>query len=70
MSAREFLFLEKINQIAVVGPYFKNVVPPFQVMATDVKGNHNSKEFLIVDFIITLRRLLGLGVIQHWMPAI
>jgi hypothetical protein len=51
------LFSEKIDQISVVSPNFRGVVPSFQVVAENFQSMDDSEEFLIMDFIIPFSRL-------------
>ena len=52
LLSSEFLLCRKIDQIAMIGPNFKVIVPSFQVMAKNFQGANNGEEFFIMNFIV------------------
>ena len=64
------MFGSKIDQIAMVRPDFKIVFTSFKVVAEDFKGTDNCKEFVIMNFVVALSRLQGLGVVSDRVPMV
>src|SRR6266404_7989304 len=64
------LFRCKIEEVNMIRPDFKDISATFKVMVEGSKSTDNGKEFLIMNSVITLSRLEGLGKISNRVPTI
>src|SRR6266404_6565042 len=64
------LFRCEIEEVNMVGPDFKDIGVTLEVMVEGSKSTDNGKEFLIMNSIITLGRLVGLGKVSNRVPTI
>src|SRR6266404_7783815 len=64
------LFRCKIEEVNMVRPDFKDVSATLKVMAEGSQSTDNGKEFLIMNSVITLGRLEGLGKVSNRVPTI
>jgi hypothetical protein len=70
LAAGGLLFCSEVLEVIMVGPNFKDVRVAFEVVAEGFKGFDDGKEFFIVDVIIKLGRVEGLGVIGNGVPTV
>ena len=66
----QFLLHVEIDQVAMVRPYVQHIEAAFQIVPEGFESSYNREELFVMNFIITLRRLEGLGKICDRMPTV
>src|SRR6267378_419300 len=64
------LLRRKIEEVNMIRPDFKDICATLKIMAEGSKSTDNGKEFFIMNSVITLCRLEGLGKVSNRVPTI
>jgi len=64
------LLRHKIEEVNMVGPDLKDIGVTLKIMAEGSKSTDNGKELLIMNSVIMLCRLEGLGKVSNRVPTI
>ena len=69
LPSREFARVFQIGQVLVIGEDRDRVRSPLQVLFPLCKSEDNSKEFPIINVIVSLRQGEGFGEISAWVKV-
>ena len=68
LLAIELLWLSKVSKVLMIGPDLEGMCCAHKVMSPFRKGDHDHEHFSIINFVIALHRIKGLGEISNQFP--